>query len=181
MLIPHMQKQEIMGKYGGAIVKPPVKGFHEDVPTATLDFASLYPSIMQAHNMCYSTLIGRLEDALRLGLKLDVDFEVTPETPPPVTKPATTSKRPSKKKKTEEPIENTVPVGGYAFVKATVAKGILPTILQKLLAARKRAKQLLAQEKDPQKYKVYDGRQLALKISANSVYGFTGAQVRFFP
>jgi DNA polymerase delta subunit 1 len=27
---------------------------------------------------------------------------------------------------------------------------------------------------------VLDGRQLALKISANSVYGFTGAQVSIF-
>lgn len=35
----------------------------------------------------------------------------------------------------------------------------------------------MAQEKDPFKYAVYDGRQLALKVSANSVYGFTGAQV----
>ena len=29
--------------------------------------------------------------------------------------------------------------------------------------------------------KVLDGRQLALKISANSVYGFTGAQVGKLP
>ena len=34
---------------------------------------------------------------------------------------------------------------------------------------------------DPLKYAVYDGRQLALKISANSVYGFTGAQVGQLP
>ena len=27
------------------------------VPIATLDFSSLYPSIMQAHNLCYTTLI----------------------------------------------------------------------------------------------------------------------------
>jgi DNA polymerase delta subunit 1 len=31
------------------------------------------------------------------------------------------------------------------------------------------------------KYAVYDGRQLALKVSANSVYGFTGAQVGQLP
>ncbi len=36
-------------------------------------------------------------------------------------------------------------------------------------------------EKDPFRYKVLDGRQLALKISANSVYGFTGAQVGKLP
>ena len=31
-------------------------GFYAD-PVATLDFASLYPSIMQAHNLCYTTLV----------------------------------------------------------------------------------------------------------------------------
>ena len=40
-----------------------------------------------------------------------------------------------------------------------------------------RAKTDLKNETDPFKKKVLDGRQLALKISANSVYGFTGAQV----
>lgn len=36
-------------------------------------------------------------------------------------------------------------------------------------------------EKDPFRRSVLDGRQLALKISANSVYGFTGAQVGKLP
>jgi DNA polymerase delta subunit 1 len=35
----------------------PIKGYYID-PIVTLDFASLYPSIMMAHNLCYSTLIG---------------------------------------------------------------------------------------------------------------------------
>ena len=43
--------------FEGAIVIEPKKGFY-DMPIATLDFASLYPSIMMAHNLCYTTLIS---------------------------------------------------------------------------------------------------------------------------
>lgn len=68
-----------------------------------------------------------------------------------------------------------------SFVKASVRKGLLPEILESLLTARKRAKADLKVETDPFKRSVLDGRQLALKISANSVYGFTGAQVGKLP
>ena len=61
-----------------------------------------------------------------------------------------------------------------------VLVGLLPEILESLLGARKKAKADLKKETDPFKKKVLDGRQLALKISANSVYGFTGAQVFIF-
>lgn len=44
-----------------------------------------------------------------------------------------------------------------------------------------RAKAELAKETDPLRRQVLDGRQLALKVSANSVYGFTGAQVGKLP
>jgi DNA polymerase elongation subunit (family B) len=37
-----------------------------------------------------------------------------------------------------------------------------------------RAKADLKKESDPFRRAVLDGRQLALKVSANSVYGFTG-------
>jgi DNA polymerase delta subunit 1 len=42
--------------YEGATVIDPLRGFYNE-PIATLDFASLYPSIMMAHNLCYTTLI----------------------------------------------------------------------------------------------------------------------------
>ncbi|CAG8739425.1 4826_t:CDS:10, partial [Acaulospora morrowiae] len=58
---------------------------------------------------------------------------------------------------------------------------LLPTILEDLLAARKRAKADLKKETDPFKKAVLDGRQLALKMSANSVYGFTGATAGKLP
>ena len=40
--------------YAGAVVLDPKPGFYTDC-VVTLDFASLYPSIMQAFNMCYLT------------------------------------------------------------------------------------------------------------------------------
>ena len=70
---------------------------------------------------------------------------------------------------------------GDEFVKPEVREGLLPMILKNLLEARGRAKKELKIEKCPFKKKVLDGRQLALKISANSVYGFTGAQVGKLP
>ena len=53
--------------------------------------------------------------------------------------------------------------------------------MKNLLEARAKAKKALKIETCPFKKKVLDGRQLALKISANSVYGFTGAQVGKLP
>ena len=43
-------------QYTGAFVLPPTKGIYQE-PIATLDFASLYPSIIQADNLSYETLV----------------------------------------------------------------------------------------------------------------------------
>jgi len=57
---------------------------------------------------------------------------------------------------------------GDCFVKPEVRKGLLPQILGSLLTARKEAKRAMFAETDPFKKSVLDGRQLALKVSANS-------------
>jgi DNA polymerase delta subunit 1 len=144
LLIPTAKKAVDGAKFQGATVLEPIKGFYRD-PVSTLDFASLYPSIMRAHNLCYTTLL--LPDEVHL---------VPPE-------------------------EVTTSPTGDKFVKASTRPGLLPLILTELLTKRKAAKKLMKQEKDPSKKAVYDGRQLALKVSANSVYGFTGAQVGDLP
>ena len=151
LVLPVAARKQVDGdKFEGATVIDPVKGFYKD-PIATLDFASLYPSIMMAHNLCYSTLVRRSDLA-----KLPADSYAKSPT-------------------------------GDCFVKTETHKGILPLILEELLAARKKAKADMKAEKakgkdmDAFKYAVYDGRQLALKVSANSVYGFTGAQVGQLP
>ena len=66
--------------YEGATVLDPVPGYY-NVPIATLDFASLYPSIMQAHNLCYSTLVlpedlNRMLELQRLG-KVKMEATIT--------------------------------------------------------------------------------------------------------
>ena len=56
------------------------------------------------------------------------------------------------------------PITLAKFVKAHHRKGLLPTILEDLLSARKKAKADLKKETDPFKKAVLDGRQLALKV-----------------
>ena len=55
------------------------------------------------------------------------------------------------------------------FVKASKRKGLLPTILEDLISARKRAKADLKKETDPFKRAVLDGRQLALKVRTSEL------------
>jgi DNA polymerase delta subunit 1 len=70
---------------------------------------------------------------------------------------------------------------GHVFVHSHVKKGILPTILEELLTARKRAKKDMKNAPTEFERAVQNGRQMALKVSANSVYGFTGATVGQLP
>jgi DNA polymerase delta subunit 1 len=143
-LMPTTRSQQSDDKFEGATVLDPITGYYEK-PIATLDFASLYPSIMMAHNLCYTTLL-------------------TPESMRKVP-----------------PEEITTTPTGCKFVKATTRRGLLPMILEEILAARKKAKKEMAAATDVFVQQVLNGRQLALKISANSVYGFTGATVGQLP
>ncbi|KAJ2904841.1 DNA polymerase delta catalytic subunit [Zalerion maritima] len=147
LVIPNLKSESSDDQYEGATVIEPTRGYY-DVPIATLDFASLYPSIMMAHNLCYTTLVNK-KAIEGFKLKKDEDYIVTPN--------------------------------GDTFVTAKQRKGLLAQILEELLSARKQAKRELAVETDPFKKAVLNGRQLALKISANSVYGLTGASTGKLP
>lgn len=146
IIIPNMKSEGTNEEYEGATVIEPIRGYY-DMPITTLDFSSLYPSIMMAHNLCYTTLLNK-QTIKNYNLTED-DYTLTPN-------------------------------GDY-FIKDHKRKGILPTILNELLTARKQAKRDLNNETDPFKKSVLNGRQLALKVSANSVYGFTGATIGKLP
>ena len=148
LVIPNLpNKSSSEDQYEGATVIEPTRGYYS-VPIATLDFASLYPSIIQAHNLCYTTLLNKAK-VEKFKFVKDEDYILTPN--------------------------------GDMFCTTKVRKGLLTQILEELLGARKRAKKDLAVETDHFKKAVLNGRQLALKISANSVYGITGATVGKLP
>ncbi len=60
-------------------------------------------------------------------------------------------------------------------------KGILPMLLQKLLAERRSIKAKMKVEKDPIRQMILDYDQRAVKVVCNSVYGFTGANPGRYP
>ena len=127
--------------YQGATVLEAQTGAYYS-PITALDFASLYPSIMCAHNLCYSTLV--------MNPKYDnlpgVEYEQ---------------------------------FGDFRFAQGVVS--LITTILTDLKAFRKKAKKLMAQAEGTPMEAVYNGQQLAYKISMNSIYGFTGASKGMLP
>tara|TARA_B100000768_G_scaffold5801_1_gene6788 strand:- start:1736 stop:4480 length:2745 start_codon:yes stop_codon:yes gene_type:complete len=126
--------------YEGATVLEAQSGAYY-TPITALDFEGLYPSIMMAHNVCYSSLV------------LDPKYKNIPG------------------------------IEYETFGNHTFAQGIpsvLPTILSELKSFRKQAKRDMAQSTGNLEH-MYNGKQLAYKISMNSVYGFTGASRGMLP
>jgi DNA polymerase delta subunit 1 len=113
---------------------------------------------MMAHNLCYTTLLdpGVIP---KLGLVKDVDYIVTPNNGSCYFVVRLIFSCDAK-----------YSVSLDHFVKSTKRKGLLPTVLEDLLNARKRAKNDLKKETDPFKRAVLDGRQLALKVCTPLIY-----------
>ena len=159
--------------FEGAVVIRPLPGFYQ-TPVVTLDFASLYPSIMRAYNMCFSTLVPTLAEARRRKLEWSKETHniKDPKDPNyPEVRPVRSFDYPEGGK-----FEYVARDTDVCFVTSKKRVGILPEILEQLLNNRKLVKKQRKKfHEKSMDYAVLDGRQLALKVCANSVYGFTGA------
>jgi DNA polymerase elongation subunit (family B) len=159
-LIPTMRKKEddIENEgFEGAIVFEPEIGFHK-TPITVLDFNSLYPSSIIARNVSHETLRHPDIDSEKIRNKINYDGYSDPLT--------------SQKCKYENVnYDNNV----CTYAKNNDEFGILPNILLKLLAERKLTKKIMDKETDKFKKTILDGKQLALKVTANSLYGQLGA------
>lgn len=131
--------------YEGATVLDAQKGAYY-TPITALDFEALYPSIMMAHNLCYSSYVM---DEKRYGNIPGITYE-------------------------------TFEIGDRKYKFAQDVPSLLPAILLELKQFRKKAKKDMAAATGSMK-EVYNGKQLAYKISMNSVYGFTGAGKGILP
>src|SRR5210317_970527 len=132
-------------QYEGATVLEAQKGAYY-TPITALDFEALYPSIMMAHNLCYSSYVMNEKDYGNIPGVTYETFQIKDKT--------------------------------YKF--AQDVPSLLPSILLELKQFRKKAKKDMASATGYMK-EVYNGKQLAYKISMNSVYGFTGAGKGILP
>ncbi|CAF2062420.1 unnamed protein product [Brassica oleracea var. botrytis] len=138
------------------LVMEPESAFYED-PVIVLDFQSLYPSMIIAYNLCFCTCLGKLAHlkmntlgVSSYSLDLDVlqDFNQILQTPNSVM---------------YEPPE--------------VRRGILPRLLEEILSTRIMVKKAMKKLTPSEAVlgRIFNARQLALKLIANVTYGYTAA------
>ncbi|XP_054015194.1 DNA polymerase alpha catalytic subunit [Hylaeus anthracinus] len=133
------EKKENTGRkkaaYAGGLVLEPKKGFYDKL-ILLMDFNSLYPSIIQEYNLCFTTVPGAAY----------VDSE------------------------------------DLSLPESNLEPGVIPTEIRKLVESRVEVKKLMKSPNiSPELKMQYNIRQLALKLTANSMYGCLGAtHCRFY-
>ena len=145
-LVPFLKVLDENTKFEGATVLSPLKGVY-DLPITVCDFASLYPSIMRAHNICYSSIV------------LDKKFDNLP----------------GETYETVEWFDKESEKNCH-YRYNTTKEGVLPKLLSELTKSRKVFKIKMKEANSPELKEIYNKCQLAVKVSMNSMYGFLAAQ-----
>ena len=184
ILIPAIRQGGREG-YEGAVVLEPKVGYYADVPVAVNDYSSLYPSSMISENLSPDSKVWTIEYDMKGNVKEKWGekngvydnlpgykyVDVTYDTYKYVMK--------KKARETSPDVWEKIKVGRKTCRFAQFPddkKGILPKVLMELLAQRKVYKKKKKEAKTPFEKKLYDKRQLATKLTANSLYGQCGAK-----
>ena len=187
-LIPVIEKGDADEGYEGAIVLPPKCDLYLDNPVACNDYASLYPSSMISENLSHDSKVWTREYDLagnlieEFGEKdnngkyiydnlaeyeyVDVNYDTY----------RYFRKHP---KAAAEKIKCGYKICRFAQF-ADGESAIMPAILKKLLKARKDTRKMIPNQSDEFMKNVLDQRQLAYKVTANSLYGGCGAKTSSF-
>jgi DNA polymerase elongation subunit (family B) len=187
-LMPVINKGNINDGYEGAIVLDPKCGLYLDNPVAVGDFASLYPSSMLSENISHDSKVWTKEYDLCGNLIAETGVQ-NKKTGQFVydglegyeyvqikydTYKYVRAKPTAKAQKV---------LSGYkvcCYAQFPEGRAIMPAILEELLSARKSTRKLIPQQDDEFMKNVLDKRQLAYKVTANSLYGQCGAKTSAF-
>ncbi|KAK4378954.1 hypothetical protein RND71_000816 [Anisodus tanguticus] len=139
------------------LVMEPKSGFYAD-PVVILDFQSLYPSMIIAYNLCFCTCLGKVTatKANILGVS---------------------SYSPDRNVMHNLKDEILLTPNGVMYVPPRVQKGVLPRLLEEILDTRIMVKTAMKKLAPGQQvlHRIFNARQLALKLIANVTYGYTAA------
>jgi DNA polymerase alpha subunit A len=151
-------------QYSGGLVIEPKAGFYDSI-ILLLDFNSLYPSIIQEYNLCFTTVNRRptknfngtdIENQYnKSGRKSGVMIDEGEEDPD----------------EEEENEEDTVELPDK---NVNTKDAVLPNVLRDLVQKRRAVKDKMKTERDPVKLQQLEIRQKAIKLTANSMYGCLG-------
>lgn len=176
ILVESMSSNEVLEKcmgYSGAYVFPPEPGIYDWV--IPFDFSSLYPTTIIAYNIDYSTLVL---DESKVDLNdchiIEWEDHINCEHDTNIKKVV---------------VKNRKLCGKNRFVFRKEPIGVIPSLLKNLLNQRSEtkkqiklcSKENLDKDSLETRLTVLDKRQLAYKLSANSMYGAMGVKKGYLP
>jgi DNA polymerase elongation subunit (family B) len=150
-------------KVKGAHVFEPLAGIHDNV--VSFDFASLYPSIIISHNIDYTTLVKEesVPDEFCRVVKWSEHVNCQCDN--------------AEIKRTK-----TYQCADYKYRWLKTRIGVIPAIIKNLIEARKDARQQMKQyNQEDVMWSILNNRQLAYKVSANSMYGAMAVMQGYLP
>jgi len=189
-LMPCIEKLDSDDGYEGAIVLEPKCDLYLDNPVACVDYASLYPSSMMSENISHDSkvwtkeydLVGELVPDGERGEKNE-SGEFIYDNLPGYEYVDITYDTFKYVRKTPSAAAEKIKCGYKIcrFVQYPIgSRAIMPSILEELLVARKTTRKRIPLETDEFMKNVLDKRQLAYKLTANSLYGQCGARTSTF-
>ena len=149
--------------YAGGLVLEPRKGLY-DKYVLLLDFNSLYPSIIQEYNLCFTTVERQLSGG---------SIEDGPSSSSSSSSSSSVMGGMGGGGESGDPTEDFV-MPPLPSEEAREVEGVLPMMIRILVQRRRQVKNMMKSEKVQAVKDQLDIRQLALKITANSMYGCLG-------
>ena len=190
-LLPVLEKGDMDEGYEGATVLEPKCNLYLDDPVACLDYSSLYPSAMMSENISHDSKV--LTREYDLNGKLIKELGTKDETGRFIYDNLPTytyvdiqydtykwQRKGGNSKAAMEKVKVGYKICRFAQFPEEQGRAIMPSILEELLAARKTTRKLIEKEKDEFMKNILDKRQLSIKVTANSMYGQTGAKTSTF-